>query len=193
MKIFRTVMLSGCAYLFAASSVHAEIPAPFSGTFREDPGGSKLSLSMGGCGRTEAKAYSHSITLYSDYTFQQAMDLDDDDVSDVTTSGVWVQQREGEISLLYDGDLSQGTAGTGAWGEVLRKFESELREQCRDATANVLVATVDVKKLSMKLNKKRTRATISSEITGYAMNRRGDARKFTSKMNASGSFKVEAK
>jgi hypothetical protein len=190
MKIIKTMMLSGCISAFVASSAQA-ISVPVIGTFRADVGKSTLSLSMHGCGKVVTKAFGHTITLYSDGTFQQAIDLNGDTVSDVSTSGIWEEPREGEISMLYDGDISEGAAGAGAWGEVFRTFEGSLREQCKDISVNVLAATMSVKKLSMKINKKRNQASMSSEIDAYAKGVGSGTGKFSGKVNASGDFLIE--
>lgn len=168
MKILKTVLLAGGLAALTLQASGAVADPGVVGTFVADVGKSRISTGMNGCGRDKARAYGHTITLYDDGTFEEGLDLTGDDVADVQTSGLWEEPREGYIAMIYSGDISQGSPGLGAWGALFQSFETSLREQCEDASVNIQYATVTVKKQWLKLNRKRNRGEVASDIQAYA-------------------------
>lgn len=191
MKILKTVLLAGSlAALALQASVATAADANVVGTFVADVGKSRISTGMNRCGRDKSKAFGHVITLYDDGTFQEGLDLTGDDVADVQTSGLWKEPKEGYIAMIYSGDISQGSLGAGAWGALFQSFETSLREQCEDASINIQYATVTVKKQWLKLNKKRTRGEVATEIHAYAQGGYVNPGKAKRSVHAKGAFEL---
>jgi hypothetical protein len=190
MKLSKTTILGSCLLALSVSAAHAG-PAVV-GTFVADPGKTDLFFTMASCSKAKELVYGHTITLWQDGTFEQALDLDGAQPAnpDLVLYGAWSEPKPGRIEMLYDGDVTEGATGPESWGWLITLAQQSLKPACNNLDIRLQNATVRVKTLTLQLNGKGKgdRGTLQVNIDSYGTGSSTRPGKIGINMKAKGAF-----